>query len=295
MPDMTTINLDSLFTMLKGEPGTRKSTQALSYPTPQYWISTDQKMEALTLPMKRWGVNPRDIQYDDYTDWSKPKKKLEDLQVNCPFRTIIVDSVTSIGDNINRETIKQKVSDGVGGKKIGNIYVPGIEEYNAEASAFQDLIAKLKDIHKFHKVNIILIAHVVGQRNKDSDTNKLTHHSRVIITGGDKISGKIASYMTEVYHFNVEVGFNVDSGEGTYGLFTSHTGNDYARTSLPLERKINFNNDPLYEKFILPAVNKLKAEKPVERIPQSTNTPLITPNIPTTTPSNTTATGEFKK
>ena len=276
MPTLDQANIDALFTMLKGEPGTRKSTAALSYPTPQYWISTDQKMEALTLPMKRWGVNPKEIHYDDYVDWSKPKAKLEQLQVNCSFKTIIVDSITSIGDNMNRETIKLKRSgagEGEGkGKRIGNIYVPGIEEYNAEASAFQEMIALLKDIHKFHKVHVILIAHVVGQRNKDNDTNKLTHHSRVIITGGDKISGKIASYMTEVYHFNIESDFNVDSGEGKFGLFTQHTGNDYARTSLPLERKILFNNEPLYERWIEPAIRKLKAEQPIQRIANNPST-----------------------
>lgn len=284
MPTLDQANIDALFTMLKGEPGTRKSTCALSWPTPQYWISTDQKMEALTLPMKRWGVNPKEVHYDDYTDWAAPRAKLELMQVNCPYKTIIVDSVTSIGDCINRETIKvKKASSGEGGKgkKIGNIYVPGIEEYNAEASAFQELIAILKDIHKFHKVNVVLIAHVVGQRNKDNNSNNLTHHSRVIITGGDKISGKIASYMTEVYHFNIESEFEVDTGQGKFGIFTQHTGNDYARTSLPLERKILFNNDPLYERWIAPAIQKLKAEQPIQRIQQST-TPTPSNPIPQT-------------
>lgn len=170
------------------------------------------------------------------------------------------------------------------GKVIGNINVSGLEEYNAEASAFQELIAILKDIHSYHKVNIILIAHVVGQRKND-DANKLTHHSRVIITGGDKISGKIASYMTEVYHFNVETDFDVDSGQGKYGLFTTHTGNDYARTSLPLPRRILFNDDPLYERWVQPAIQKLKAEQPIQRIaaPTPTTQPSTT-NQPTTTP-----------
>jgi hypothetical protein len=267
MPTLDSINLDALFTMLKGEPGLRKSTQALSYPKPQYWISTDQKMESLVLPMKRWGVNPKDVQFDDYVDWDKPRAKLETYRVNCPFRTIVVDSVTSLADNINRQTIKNKIAENAGGKKIGGIYVSGIEEYNAEASAFQDLMAVLKDIHKYHKIHVILIAHVVGQR-KDDDKNKLTHHSRVIITGGDKIAGKIASYMTEVYHFNVEAAFS-ENDEGKYMLYTSHTGNDYARTSLPLERKIVFNNEPLYEKWIQPAITKLKNEKPIERIPDN--------------------------
>ncbi len=255
-----------LFIMLKGEPGTRKSTCALSFPGKQYWISTDQKMEALELPMKRWGFwGKNHLDYDDYTDWDKPKAKLEQLQINCPYKTIIVDSVTSIGDNMNRQTLKFKKGTEGGGKRIGTIQVPGLEEYNAEASAFQDMMSILKDIHKFHKVNVILIAHVVGQR-KDDEKNKLTHHSRVIITGGDKISGKIASYMTEVYHFDVKTGF-AETDEGEFGLFTSHTGNDYARTSLPLERRIAFNSEPLYEKWIAPAIRKLVEMKPIERIP----------------------------
>lgn len=272
---METVNPDSLITMLKGEPGTRKSTFALSYPRPQFWISTDKKMEALIKPMKAWGINPREIEYEDYSNWTKPLAKLKEFQLNCKFKTLIVDSITSIGDNINRETIQQKIQDNTGGKKIGNIYVPGIEEYNAEASAFQEMMALLLDIKNYHKIHVILIAHVVGQRNAN-DKNKLTHHSRVIITGGDKISGKIASYMTEVYHFNIETDFDVDSGEGKFGIFTQHTGNDYARTSLPLERKILFNNEPPYERWIEPAIKKLKAEQPVQRVGSPS---IVTPTV----------------
>lgn len=268
MPTFDAVAIDVLFAMLKGEPGTRKSTQALSFPKPQYWVSTDQKMEALAIPMKRWGINNKDVTFDDYSDWDSPCAKLKTFQVNCPYRTIVVDSATSIGDNINRQTKRNKAASDKG-KVIGGISTNSIEDYNAEASAFQDLMAILKDIHKFHKVNIVLIAHVVGQRS-NNDGNKLTHHSRVIITGGDKISGKIASYMTEVYHFNVETDFNVDSGDGKFGLFTSHTGNDFARTALPLERKILFNDEPLYDRWLLPAINKLKAEKPIQGIPAQT-------------------------
>lgn len=259
MPTLDIVDLNYLFSMFKGEPGTRKSTQALSYPLPQYWISTDQKMESLKLPAKRWGINMKEVHYDDYTDWTKPEQKLESLKVNCPYKTIIVDSITSMGDAMTSEIRKSKSG---GGKKIGDISVNGFEEYNAEASGFQKLIASLKDIHKYHKVNIILIAHVVGQRKQDDD-NKLTHHSRVIITGGDKIAGKIASYMTEAYHFNVKASFDADAGKGQYGLYTTHTGNDYARTSLPLDRNILFNDDPLYEKWIKPAIIKQMESGPI--------------------------------
>lgn len=277
MPQLSDNELGALFTMLKGEPGTRKSTSALSYPTPQYWVSTDQKMESLILPGKRWGVKFSDVDYDDFTDWDKPKAKLESMRVNCKYKTIIVDSVTSMGDAMTSQVKKSKRAAG-DGKVIGGIPVSGFEEFNAESSAFQELIATLKDIHKYHRVNVILIAHVLGVR-KDNDANKLTHHSRIIVTGAEKISAKIASYMTEVYHFNIKAGFEADT-EGSYGLFTSHTGNDYARTSLPLPREITFNADPLYSKWVAPAIQKLRDEKPIERIPPQTIT-----TTPTTPPS----------
>lgn len=259
MPSLGEVRLDQgLFTMLKGEPGTRKSTAALSYPQPQYWFSSDQKMEALIKPARQWGIKMGKgvIDFDDYNDYTKVRDKIQQFKLNCPYKTIIVDSLTSLGDNMNRETIKYKVTNKEGGKKIGNIYVPGMEEYNAEASAFQELVTDLKDVQKYHKINVILIAHVVGQRKGD-EKNKLTHHSRVIITGGDKISGKISSYMTEVYHFNVIPGFQEDASDSKYSLFTEHTGNDYARTSLPLERSLVFNDTPLYTTFIAPAIAKM--------------------------------------
>ena len=218
--------------------------------------------------MKRWGINKSLIQYDDYDNWAAPEAKLKQLQLNCPFRTVIVDSLTSFGDGVNRQTKHTKKSEG-GGKVIGGINTNSIEDYNAEASAFQDLMYMLKDINKFHKVYIVVIAHVVGQR-KDDANNKLTHHSRVIITGGDKISGKVASYCTEVYHFNIKPSFEADK-EGEYQLFTSHTGNDYARTALPLPLVIDFNDRPLFNDWVQPAINKLKAEGTTVNIPTQTS------------------------
>lgn len=281
MPSMASVNMDALFTMMKGEPGLRKSTCALSYPTPQFWFSWDKKMEALTLPMKRWGIKPTDIEYEDYDDYDKPRAMMERLQVNCKYKTIILDSITSNGDGINRQTRKFKAGEG-GGKKVGGISTNGIEDYMAEASAFQEQIALLKDIHKFHHVHVVLIAHVVGQRKNDDD-NKSTHHSRVIVTGGDKISAKIAAYCTEVYHFNIKAAFEADK-EGQYTLLTVHTGNDFARTSLPLAQEIAFNNRPLYEGWIAPAIKKLQEEKPIERItiPTPTTPKTLTFTQPTT-------------
>ncbi len=254
------INIDALYSMFKGEPGTRKSTCALGYPKPQYWFSWDKKMRALLLPMKHWGINPADVSYDDYDDWNKPRVKLEQLQINCPFKTIVIDSVTSGADCILRQTKKMKTgsskkSGGDAGKSIAGIPVNEIEDYNAEDSALSELVALTKDIHTYHKINIILIAHVMEVSFK-SLTGE-THTSRTIVTAGKRISIKIPAYCEEVYHFNIERAIDTSQG-GNYGLLSVHTGDDFARTSLPLPKKIIFGNDNLYEKYIKPAIDDLK-------------------------------------
>jgi|SRR5215469_2772774 len=260
MPSLDQMKYETLFAMFKGEPGTRKSTQALSFPTPQYWFSHDKKMQALTLPMRAWSISGKDIDYDDYNDYAAMGKKLEQLQINCKYKTIVVDSITSVGDSINRQTIRLKSgtttkSGDEKGLRVGGIPVNSIEDYKAEASGFLEMISLLKDISNFHHCNIILIAHVIGDRSS-KDSNGSTHFARIIVTGGKIISAKIPAYCTEVYHFNVKQSMDT-SQEGKYGLITVHTGDDFARTALPLDKEIIFNNNKLYDAYLLPAITKL--------------------------------------
>jgi hypothetical protein len=89
--------------------------------------------------------------------------------------------------------------------------------------------------------------------------NGETHMSRTIVTAGKRISIKIPAYCEEVYHFNIEKSPDVSIG-GEYGLLTRHTGDDFARTSLPLPKKIIFNDKPLFNDYILPSLTKFKEE-----------------------------------
>lgn len=253
------------YTLLKGEPGTRKSTAALSYPKPQYWFSFDGKMNALKLPMKLWGIDPKLISFDDYSTWSltdskglSARKKLEDMSINCPFKTIVIDSVTSCADAMLRQTIKEKIgktrgSGAQAGKNVGGISVNEMEDYNAEAAGLTEMIALTKDIHKYHKIDIILIAHVIRTDYKSPDGK--THISRVLVTAGKKPAAKIPAYCDETYHFGWEASPII--GEvGDLVVETVNNGEDYARTTLELPSTIRLKNENLYEKYILPAINK---------------------------------------
>lgn len=263
MPNMGDVNFNSLYAMFKGEPGTRKSTHALSFPGPQYWFSWDRKMNGIYLPMRKWDIDPKSIAYDDYEDWDKPKAKLEQLQVNCPYKTIVLDSLTSMADMTLRQTTRLKygmkrASGATAGKLVGGIAVNEIEDYNAESAALQELIALTKDIHAHHNVNVILIAHVVQAEYRNT-VNNTTHVSRSIVTAGKKVAAKIPAYCGEVYHFNIEQGMVVGQG-GEYTVLTEHTGDDFARSALGLPSKIKLAEKPLYDTWIKPAITKLIAQ-----------------------------------
>lgn len=273
---MEDISFDSVYALFKGEPGTRKSTCALSFPKPQYWFSWDQKMDALAMPMRHWGINPKEIVADDYADWNGVKNQLERFQTRCPYKTIIIDSITSGSDAINRQTLKIKGNDSAG-KKIAGIPVNSIEDFNAEDSALKEMIALTKDINKYHKVNVIIIAHVIQKEIKTPDGK--THMSRTLVTAGKGIAQKIPAYCSEVYHFNIKTGFSADQG-GQYALLTTHTGDDFARSSLPLPNEIVFGNEPLYDKWIAPAIAEMnkgtkfdKQQLPQATQPTTTNKP----------------------
>lgn len=259
MPTMESVNFDSLYCMFKGEPGTRKSTQALSFPKPQYWFSWDRKMSSIYLPMKQWGMKPSEVQYDNYEDWNSAQRKLEAFRGNCPFRTLVFDSITSMGDATLAQTKMAKYgktrTSGTGaGKMIAGIAVNELEDYNAEAAAIMDLINLTHTVRDMHKVNIILIAHVIQAEYRNT-ANNLTHVSRSIVTASKKVASRIPAYVGEIYHFNIKKGFD---GGGDYSILTSHTGDDFAKTELGLEKEIVFGDKPLYTTYLKPAIDRLK-------------------------------------
>lgn len=271
MPTMENVNFNSLYVLQKGEPGTRKSTQALSFPKPQYWFSWDRKMSSIYLPMQKWGIDPKLVSYDNYEDWSRAQQKMDLFKRDCPFRTLVFDSITSMGDatlrQVNRVKYGVRKSGQPSGKQIAGISVSELEDYNAESSALMDLVLGALELRNLHRVNIILIAHVI-QAEYRSTTNNTTHISRSIVTASKKTAFKIPAYCGEIYHFNMKRDIN---GKGEYSLLTEHSGDDFAKTELGLDREIVFGDAPIYDTYLKPAIDRLA-------VPQST--------VPSTVPQS---------
>lgn len=260
MPTLDQADPNSSLIMIKGEPGLRKSTQALGYPGPQYWFSFDGKMEGIKLPAKLWGVDLKTIEYDDYDKWDKAAKKLESLVFNCPYKTIVIDSITTFADLILSQTLKEKrgeirKSGKAAGKVIGGIAVNEMEDYNAETAAFNEMLSLIKDIRATQKVNVILIAHVMSVQNTNLSGNTTT--VRTIVTAAKRVAAKIPAVCTEVYHFNRKPSLVIGE-KSNFVCITETNGDDFARTALGLPPAFEFSDEPIYKTHILPAIEKMK-------------------------------------
>lgn len=227
--------------VLKGVPGTRKTTQAATFPQPIFWFDIDRKIESLLLPQKLGFYQGKlDINYEKYDKWWRVEQKLDELSSNCPYATVVADSVTSLGDVINRQTLG-KNTEKSGGKKIGGIKVNTIEDYNAETQALMSLV----DAGLSLPCNFIVIGHVI-QREQGSLTGpgKLI---KQLVTGSKVTGAKIPAYFPEIYHFSFEDGFDTSQPPG-FTIYTQPAGDDYARTALPLPFKLeNMGERRLYD------------------------------------------------
>lgn len=165
---------------------------------------------------------------------------IEDHSFNREGNTIILDTLTTMVDRLltdvgiikGKEKAKEKL------KFVGGIQVSDIEDFNAETSALTRLVVGTKSECR---CNFIMLAHVVQVHNNALDGSVKT--SRQLLTAGKKIAAKLPAYFDEIYHFDSVSDFG-GSGQKFY-CHTSHSGEDFARTSLPLPAKFDFTKDRL--------------------------------------------------
>jgi hypothetical protein len=246
---------ESLMCLFKGEPKSGKKYAWASFPEPVYCLDTDGRMASIiSNPL----LNKRDIEYDTYTDYGSYYAKLEELQKGCRYKTVVGHSITSLARLIQDWMFAnrgkgQEISEVADTKKekvplmIGKIPIMGIAEYNGESSALSQCLTKYRIIRNVHKVNVVLVAHVIITETQT--LANVTRTSRRILTGGNKIASEIPGYFDEVYHFEYKLEGLSETG-GKFVAHTKATGTDFAGTSLQnIPEEIDFTDKLFYEEL----------------------------------------------
>ena len=242
-----------IFALLKGESGSGKSTGALSFGESIYVLDHDRKMPAIA----QKHFPGKEIHYDTFDDVFQVGEALETLVNDCPYETIIGDSLTSLSytalktiDDVKGTNIIKMLHNLVatkGGKQ--QVELRGFDYYNGEDSFFKFYLDLLKHLwaRDSYPKNVFLTAHVLTTEQTNI-VKGTTTVSRRIVTAGNRIAAYIPAQFDEVWHFGVRPpDLGMDSARPKHLVWTEAIGDDYAKTAYNLPGMIDFTNKSLYE------------------------------------------------
>jgi len=238
---------DRLFVLMKGEPKTGKDIAAHSFALvgPTYTFDLDARMESVAHYFTR--VVPRpdimaNIEYDRFQDFFTIHKRLEELKLACPYKTVIMSSLTSLARKSMNTMLQTRAPTAKGtkgeSKNRGGIILHELEDFGGEANAIMMCLDSLLVISLKHNVNVILTAHIIEPQAG------AFRPMRTLLTGGKKIAAEIPVSFNEAYHFFVVTSGGMEIGandtERRYVALTASLGTDWASTALDLPEKVDF-------------------------------------------------------
>jgi hypothetical protein len=247
----------NIFGLLKGPSGAGKSVAALSFPDP-YVFDLDHKMPAIA----RKHFPKKSVEYDTYEDIDPLSAKITGwLESNdCPYETLIYDSITSLVRIIMNSIAKAKgestpqmlkmMKATRSGKQMAELM--GYDYYNAEVRFIDWILSanKILFTRPGNPKNILFTAHIVEIRTKPDINTKLVTVTRSIMTLGNKAPAIVPTEFDECWMFGTQetggTGPN-DPAEIRHVMCTQTEGEDDAKTAFRLSRHTDFTNGNLYE------------------------------------------------
>lgn len=254
----------NLFALFKGPSGAGKSVAAMSFPNP-YVFDFDHKMPAIA----KKHFPKKSIEYDTYDDIDPIATLLVGWREkgNCPYDTLIFDSITSLVRIIMNsialakgESTPQMLKMMKGTRSGGKMAeLMGYDYYNAEVRFIDWILstAKILFSKEGKPYNIIFTAHIVEVRTKPDIQTKMVTVTRSIMTLGNKAPAIVPTEFDEVYMFGTQEVGGAIAGEQSsikHVMTTQTEGEDDAKTAFKLARYTDFTDDNkqgnLYEQLM---------------------------------------------
>lgn len=248
--------------ILKGESGEGKSVAAFSFPN-AYIFDFDIKMPEIYLKHNPKGK----IHWDTFSDIFEIEEKINELEVMCPYDTLVVDSITglvnivvnSVG-NVKNESVPDILKRVT--KKSNTIEMMGIDYYSAEDRFCTWFIDKMKAfwMRKQNPKHVIIIAHVVTVDSAPDLKTKQVTRTRSIVAKGRKFPAWLPTGFDNVYIVARELTEANLLGESAAKriVITEGYGDDSAKCSYPLDRRLDISKHDFYY-YLKPYVQSSEA------------------------------------
>lgn len=251
LADYNTGDSDPQTVLAIGDSGSGKSIAMASWSRskddrPIYFLSLDGRMGSVA----EWHRGKKNIEFDIFTDFKSLDEKVDQLESDCPYQTVILDPITNLSEFLMKYSMSLrgvvtydeetgKAVRGSKGNKKGIVDLTTIEDYGVEHRGIMDLIANLKIAQQRHKFNLIVTAHLITtQYTKMGGVE--SHIRRDILTAGKRPAAFLPSQFDEIFHFYVE--------DRKWKARTYNDGIVAARSSfLMMPEDIDWTNKDFYE------------------------------------------------
>jgi hypothetical protein len=173
--DLTPSNLN-LNVLIYGKSGTGKTSWAAHFPKP-YIFDFDKGVMS---------IRGKDVEYDTYSGkdaYSKFERKLLSFETNCPYETIIIDSLTTMQDYCMDRILE-----------INAVKQPRIQDWGALINEIKDVMMRGAKLNK----NFIVVAH--EQLVQDSQSGVFVVQPLV---SGKSLPGQLPLWFDECYRTHV--------------------------------------------------------------------------------------------
>ena len=192
--------------------------------------------------IERWYFSPKP------SDFEKLLRQFEGLQDNCPYRTVIFDGLTMLGENLITYMISLRGGNqDVKGKKRGVLELAGVEDFGGEARGMSQIL-QIADILP---CNFIMTAHYIVVENTNVLTGRTTT-TKQLVTAGKKVAARIPIGFDEIYFFEKQSSM-IPSEPPRFIVKTQGDEESFAGTVLPLPTSIDITMKPgehgLYSKL----------------------------------------------
>ena len=248
-------NPKGLLAIFKGESGEGKSVGALSFPN-AYVFDFDRKMPSIATKH----FPGKEIYWDSFENIFQIDATLAELsKYNCPYETLIVDSITGLVNIVmdsvglvKGESVTEILSRTSSGKNK-TIEMMGIDYYSAEDRFCTYFIDRLKSlwVRDGNPKHVIVVAHVVTVDSSPDLKTKVITRTRSIVSKGKKFAAWLPTGFDNVYIFGRKLPDMGDINQTVKRIIkTEAYDEDSAKCSYSFPETIEFTNSSLFEKLV---------------------------------------------
>lgn len=280
--------------LFKGPYGFGKTLAAASFALagPTYLAYWDKKKPVeLKTFFSKFGEKGRkildNIEYDVYGGHNANKylDLVIKLSNDCRYTAFITDSITMMTSGV--VSWSSQFNDK--GKNIGlktenpQQIIPSWDEYKSETA----IISQALDLSRTLPCHVIWTAHPLPSTKIEGSGGSMKVTKVVsIVTYGSKVAGLVPGQFSEIYHFSQSTDFSTSPATKRYIAETDAIGDDFAKTSLGLNREIDFSNKLFYEVWMEAVQAEREKQNALDKLIVPTVNPFITPQVSSSQPTD---------